>query len=370
MIEAMNPAYAFELLQRSDGARLHEINRGCPVEADFTFYFDRGADFFAWPDGAFERYRYIGIFCEGELVGYGMIGVNRGWVGSEVGEHSYLGDWRILPGHRGASLGQQGAEVLAADLPDELTCGYGLVKRGNAPVEWMLRTRTAAHWTVQPLCAFTAVNLLFLYRPAPPRRHRVRRATTADADILADLMRRAWGGRLFAPEVDVAAVRRDIEELERDGSGAYYLVEKSSSHAAGAVRAWDSWRVRRTVVLGYTTRGKLIRLGFAAAGRLLRGMAPPPAAGEAFRSINLHRVAVPDDDPEVLRELVLAVIRDHHGRGYHMAHLGLCDGDPLAPAVRALPAQRFQSEIHVFTRRGFDPPEPERPVPWIDLERI
>jgi hypothetical protein len=369
VIEALNPAYAFERLQRSDGARLHEINRGCPIEADFTFYFDRGADFFAWPDGAFERYRYIGIFCEEELVGYGMIGINRGWVGSELGQHLYLGDWRILPGHRGASLGQQGAEALAVDLPEELTCGYCLVKRGNSPVEWILRTRSADQWTVRHLCPFSAVNLLILFRPAAPRRHKVRRATAEDAELLADLMRRAWDGRLFAPEVTVDAVRQDIQRLNREGEGAYYLAERRG-HPAGLLRAWDASAVRRTVVLGYTQRGRLIRLAFGAARHLLRGMASPPGPGEAFRSLTLHRVAVPDSDPAVLRDLLLAVIREHHGRGYHMAHLGLCGGDPLALAVRGLPAQRFLSEIHVITRRGFDPPEAERPVPWIDLERI
>jgi len=54
-----------------------------------------------------------------------------------------------------------------------------------------------------------------------------------------------------------------------------------------------------------------------------------------------------------------------------MAHLGLCGGDPLAAAVRWLPAQRFDSHIHLIARRGTDPPRVEPGlVPWIDLERI
>jgi len=370
MIEAVNPAYGFDLLDRDAGEQLGRINRACPIEADFTFYFDRGRDFFAWADHAFDSYRYIGIRCGEDLVGYGMIGVNQGQVGSKQLPLSYLGDWRILPGHRGHSLGQQAAEALAAHLPREAKHGYCLVKRGNAPVEWMFRTRSAAHWTARPLCSFAVVNLLFLFRPGMPRRHQVRRARPDDVEVMAEITRQAWRGRLFAPLVTASGLAADLERLEREETGGYY-VAKRGDRIVGLLRAWDSHAVRRTVVLGYTRRGQLIRQAVAAAGRLLRHLAPLPGRGEAFRTLTLHRVAVPGDDPAVLRDLLLAVLREHHGRGYHMAHLGLCGGDPLAAAARMLPAQRFVSDIHLITRRGIDPPEPKPgQVPWIDLERI
>lgn len=369
MIEALNPTYSFEGLRREDGPRLGEINRRCPIVADFTFYFDRGEQFFAWADCTFDDYRYTGIYCEEELVGYGMIGLNSGWIGSELGQHLYLGDWRILPGHRGFSLGQQGAEELAVDLPEEVTCGYCLVKRGNATVEWILRTRSAAQWTVQPLCDFEAINLLLLFRPAAPQRHRIRRATTQDAELLADVMRQAWDGRLFAPVVSPEQVARDIGELQRSGDGAYFVAEQRGQ-VKGVLRAWDTHRIRRTVVLGYSRKGQAIRLAVAGARQLLRSFPSLPAPGQAFRSLTLHRVAVPNDDPEVLRDLLLAVVRDYHGQGYHMAHLGFCGGDPLRSAVRRLPAQRFESAIHLICRRGYDPPEAERGGPWVDLQRI
>jgi len=69
MIEPLNPAYSFQALDRGDGPQLARINRACPIVADFTFYFDRGDDFFAWPDRCFEEgYRYAGIVCDDELV--------------------------------------------------------------------------------------------------------------------------------------------------------------------------------------------------------------------------------------------------------------------------------------------------------------
>jgi hypothetical protein len=197
-----------------------------------------------------------------QLVGYGMIGLDRGWVGAALEPLVYLGDFRILPEHRSLSLGQQAAELLGAELGDDVRHGYCLVKRGNRTVEWILQTRNAPGWLVRPLCSFTTVNLLFTVR-WPARGRGVRRASPADADALAETMRRAWDGRLLAPRVSAESVARDLEELERTGTGGYYLAERRG-RVAGALRVWDSHAVRRTVVLRLTRRGELVRarLGF------------------------------------------------------------------------------------------------------------
>jgi hypothetical protein len=366
MIESRQPGYGFARLEPGDGPRLGRINRACPIEADYRFYFDRGEDFFAWPDRFFASHRYLGIYQGDELVGYGMVGLDRGVIGAGLAPLFYLGDFRILPEHRSFGLGQQAAEVLGSELPDDLRFGYCLVKRGNKTVEWILQTRSAAGWIVSPLCQFSAVNLLLWCWPR--RRRGVRRASVSDADALAEVMQRDWRRRLFSPEVTADSVHRDLEELERNGSGGYYLAERGG-RIAGALRVWDSHAMRRTVVLGFSRRGELIRLAAAAAARLLPGMATPPGPGQAFRALTLHQVAVPDGDPGVLRDLLLAVLRDHHGQGYHLAHLGFVGSDPLERAVRLLPAQRFDSEIHLIRRRGIDPPELAG-TPWIDLARI
>jgi hypothetical protein len=367
--EPLYPAYVFRELDRSYGSALNEINRGCPVVADFTFYFDRGGNFFAWPDSVFDAgYRYIGMFCDEELVGYGMIGLHSGNLGAELGPFLYLGDWRILPGHRGHSLGLQGAEALAVGLPEEVNLGYCLVKSGNAPVEWILRTEEAEHWTVERLCGFTAVNLLFLFKPVAPRYHEVRRATPADAAAMADTMQRAWDGMLFAPPPQEAReVEHDLEQLTRTGDGAYYLAFRGG-RLAGLLRVWDATAIKRTTVLAYSRRANMLRAAYAGARRLFAGHLPPlPRRGGSFRSLTLHRAAVPDRDPAVLRDLLFQVLRDYQGRGYHLAHLGFTEDDPLRPAARWLPAQRFESELHLITRRGEELRDLE---PWVDIARI
>ncbi len=369
MIKPLRPGYSFFTLGRNDSTQLTRINHACPIVADFTFYFDRGNDFFAWPDLCFEAgHRYVGIRYDDKLVGYGMIGLNRGHLGNDDGTFLYLGDWRILPDHRGHDLGLQGTEVLHEDVPDEVRYGYCLVKRGNTTVEGLLRTRESTNWTARPLCGFTAINLLFIFKPAPPRRHHIRRATTADASLMADAMGRAWAGKLFAPPApDPQAVSQDLARLERIRQGGYYIALESGQ-VIGALRVWDSHSVKRTTVLCYPRRGKLLRLGYMGAQKLLSGMAPLPPDGGSFRALTLHRVAVPEQDPEVLRDLILAVLRDHHGCGYHMAHLGFTEHDPLRTAVRRLPAQRFDSEIYLIARRG--EVLREAMEPWIDIASI
>src|SRR5512138_2973399 len=96
--EAAVAAVTTRPVGREDGPALLAINRACPIEANFTFFFDRAPDFFAWPDAVFDEYEYLGVYSEEQLVGYGLWGTLDGWVGDGWGSYMYGGDLRMLPG--------------------------------------------------------------------------------------------------------------------------------------------------------------------------------------------------------------------------------------------------------------------------------
>ena len=84
-------------LDRSDGPALTAVNRACRIGADFSFYFERGADFFRWPDLVFDDARYVGIFRGDALRGYVMAARYRGFDGAGPSMLLYGGDARLLP---------------------------------------------------------------------------------------------------------------------------------------------------------------------------------------------------------------------------------------------------------------------------------
>jgi hypothetical protein len=73
------------VLDASYGPELQEINRACPIVSGLTFWFDRGDDFFRWPGLVYDRFFYVGVFSDGDLVGYCMAGLTRAWTGGDLG---------------------------------------------------------------------------------------------------------------------------------------------------------------------------------------------------------------------------------------------------------------------------------------------
>ena len=62
-------------LSASFGPELQQINRACPIVSGLTFWFDRGEDFFRWPELVYDRFFYVAVFADGDLVGYCMAGL-------------------------------------------------------------------------------------------------------------------------------------------------------------------------------------------------------------------------------------------------------------------------------------------------------
>ncbi len=79
----------FEAVHERWQSELHAIHRACPIRADFTFFFDRSPDFFAWPRCHFEEARYAGIFDDDRLVGYGMFGLRSGALAGRASRFFY-----------------------------------------------------------------------------------------------------------------------------------------------------------------------------------------------------------------------------------------------------------------------------------------
>ncbi|HEY3357995.1 MAG TPA: GNAT family N-acetyltransferase [Polyangia bacterium] len=355
---------------RALGPALAALNLACPIEAGFTFVFDRAPDFFAWPDAAFDRYRYLGAFHGERLVGYALCGVTRGFTGAAATPYFYAGDLRVHPAARGAGLAMQLTLAHLDVLPEDCPAGFFLVKEGNRPAEEMVKpSRRVPRVVHRPLCRLEAQNALLLRLPAPPGRARVRPAAAADLEPIAALVRRALGARLFGPAPDAAALAAAAERGR--GPVRTYVAERGG-RLVGTVTAWDQDDLRRTRVLRYPLGAHLLRGAYALGRRVFPGAPALPPAGGALRAVTLTRLAVADRDPAVLADLLGAVARDHRARGYHLIHLGFAHGDPLAAATRGYLTQRFCSRVWVaLPRGGGDPPLPAGARdPYLDLAII
>ena len=170
------------LLNASYGPDLQEINRACPVVSDFTFWFDRGEDFFRWPELVYDRFFYVGVFSGGELVGYCMAGLTRAWTGGDFGWLAVLGDARVLPKHRGLGWIDVALEELAGVVPRSVALGLFIIKEGNRAADHVRSRVRLEEYDVRAAGRLTVWNLLLMrrrrrVRGSPSRRRPPRTST-------------------------------------------------------------------------------------------------------------------------------------------------------------------------------------------------
>lgn len=336
-------------LDRSHNAEMLEINRRCPIAADFTFYFDRSPDFFLWPDLVFDRYKYVGIFDGRELVGYIMIGFRSGWTGTAWGSICYFGDARLLPEYRGRGLMQGAAHHLETLIPDETAVGFCLIKHGNVPAFRLFSSLESKIFSLQKLCTFDAISIPLLYRPRSPNVCVVRRAKREDASEIVSTLNETLEGRLFAPFYSEEQLLKTWSSIPGFGPEQFYVAEESGQ-MKGVLALWDMDRLHRTLILRYNWRGQLVRSLFNLSSRFLPLATALPPVGHSFRSLTALIIAVRDNDPLILRDLLAFTTADQVGSGYHLIHLGFTSGDPLRVALHHLPTYGFRSDILLVVR--------------------
>ncbi|MCK5800942.1 MAG: hypothetical protein KAI47_27330 [Deltaproteobacteria bacterium] len=345
---------SFAYLDQQHNAQMLSVNRSCPIVADFTICFERGPHFFQWPELVYNTYHYMGAFRGEALVSYSMGAFIPTVTPTGPERFFYGGDARVLGAYRGLNLSVLGLRRMMRDvIPDDINLGVGLVARGNDSAEQIVQTQQWDHFRSRPLCGYEAINIILLrkMRSSMNINVDVQNARIEDIEEIAALFAFCYQRRLFGPVIPPEKLARDVEEIPGLPIERYYVARKRG-RIVGVVAAWDHSVYKRTVVLRLSPRGKLIRLGYQMGRVIFRNAAPLPNAGEAFRSVTLTRVAIEDRDPSILRALLDAVINDHIGRGYHMLHLGLREGDPLLKATQGLFVQRFRSRLTLFLRQG------------------
>ncbi len=357
------------LLDESFNEELLAINRACPIEGAFTVFFDRSPDFFAWPRQAFEDHIHLGAFIEGRLVGYCMMGFSRSWMGSDWSRHGSISDARVLPAARGQGLLAKIIEAFADFLIPPPPFAAGVVMGGNIAAE---RYVAAWRWPFFPVLGtfpFDLITFPLLRRFRRIDEFQIRHPELRDASAVADLIRRAYSGRMLAPYVDEDILIGDWRAGEDSSLENWFLAERGG-RLRGVAAFLDEGTTREIIVLKSNLKSLPLRAAFRAASLISPAVPAPPAPGTALRRLALRWPAAAEDDPGVLRALMIAALDQYHGSRYHLIQAGFSPEDPLRGALRGLwglvsPCQMF---LAAHEESGLELAGDE--VPFIDLGRM
>jgi hypothetical protein len=353
---------AFEpyLMTTQDGSAALEVNRNCPINADFSFYFEREPDFFAWPREVFDGFEYFGVRAEDRLIAYALIARRAGWVGDSWGVFGYGGDARVLPAYRRRGVFDTMRRTITGNIPNEVEVGFSVVKVGNRAVERyveLVRDRSDdPDWGSAPLGILRAYNVLLIPSGRTTHDIDVRPATKADVPAIVALRTEQFHGRLFAPPPEHHRLLRACSGDDRPSpmvAPPEYWVAERNGRLEGVAGFWDIDRVHRTRVLRLSWRARVAALAYGVARAWYGGLTPLPRAGGVFRTMCAVNVAVRRRDPQILQSLLAAAVGAYRDRGLHFLQIGFMTTDPLCRALRDYRTVPFESNVEVWFRRSW-----------------
>lgn len=356
----VNPRFTLNLARPEDNADICALFREVHVSGELEVNQERDPDFFALqrlhhgPDRTDAHVTtWLAREPDGTAAAIGTVIVRDGWLDGARVRTGYLCDLRVRPGFRGGLAlaacyprvldhlaRTTGAEVFTTVIFDDnerarkVLAGKGAARRGQ-PV-------------YRPMTPFEMTSVQFTWRRRAPAR--VVSATTADLGELREFLAVRGQSRVLGEDFTGDLLDRRLADWPGFSLGDFLLV-REGGRLVGCCAPWDTRAVKQTRVLGYHGGMAWVKRAFDLGAAVLR-YPPLPPAGECFRFAFLTHLEVVNDDPGVLRDLVLAAYTRRYDQRQHFLSALVPRGSPLAAAFRGLQVQRTAMTLYTVVLRG------------------
>ena len=371
-LDLSGDGWSLRLARPGDNAALCDLFASVHLKSALDLTQERAPDFFALPrmhQGSFDT--AVGVATAGRdrpagtLVGCGTVVARDGWWRDRVVRTGYLCDLRVAPGFRGGLhlaraygrfmdwiRAERGAELFTTVIFDANRQAIAALtarsdKRKDQPV-------------YRPMTPFQMTSVQFTTRKPTPS-GRVARAGADDRDVLVAFLARRSRSRLLG---EVLTPERFAERLALwpGFSLEDFFVARAArgrgGHITGCLAPWDTSPFKRTRVLGYHGQMAWVRRAFNLAARVRR-FPPLPSPGACFDFVFLTHLEVEDDDPLVLRDLLLAAYAHLRPRGLHFMSAFVPRGSPLEVAFKGFTVNRTAMTLYAV-----HPPD----SPWAGVD--
>jgi len=328
----------FALASEADEADIRHLLRGAPVGGWVSLSYEREPDFFraAATEGDVHETLIGRDNTNGKLVVMASRSIRDAWINGQPSRLGYLGQLRLAASHRSRPWpvleGYRWIRRMVEDGPDA-ACHITSIVSSNLLARRLLTSRARNLPTYRALGGFWTLAL-----PCRGKRTRGEGRAIVDGapsrrEEITDFLAAENARFQFAP-------RWTYDDLWSDtrcpGLGARdFVLAYRKGRLAGCVAIWDQRPFKQYVVRGYPrTLGAIRPIVSMAASAA--GWPRLPPVGSVLRQAALSHLAVRDDDPDVLRELLAAALDRAGRRGIEMASLGLGDSHPLLATARSI----------------------------------
>ncbi len=341
---------AFEVAHEADDAAIRRLLRDNPMDGDIRVAFTRepSSALAATIAGDVEQTVVGRDVDSGRVVAMGCRAVLPAYVNGTVRPLGYLSQLKVDRARRGGRhllvTGYRAVRALHAcgDAPFYVTT----ILEDNRPARRLLEAGLSGLPTYRPV-----ESLVTLVMPVRRRRNGrrpgvgVERGRAGVESDVATCLQRNLPRYQFAPHWtrdDLASSTRTRGLWPED-----FMVTRREGRIVGCLARWDQRGFKQAVVHGYSRRLRAVRPLVNTLAPLLR-TPRLPRAGSVLRNAFVSHLAVDEDNPEVARALLDAVLRDslHHGLEY--LTLTLATRHALVPMIRrAFPHRAYPSVLYV-----------------------
>jgi hypothetical protein len=341
--------FTFNLATPDDDAALCDLLAATPMEGAISLAFARHPSYFAAAEVDGRRVQ-VGVARDSEsqhVVGMGSRAISLRYIDGQPTSIGYLSGLRLLPEFRGrAGLLARGYQFLRELHQDGAARFYLTTVANDNPVGRVLTSGRAGLPVYYPCGDYHTLAISTAHQVRTGMSHNdaieIRPAEEADRDAVVAFLNEFGPTRQFFPVYE----RRDLFSARGLLQGlrpADVLLAVRGKEIVGTLGGWDQRHFKQIIVQHY--RGWLATLRpFYNTWATVRRQPLLPAAGSML-AVSLAAIpVVRDDNPQVFRRLIEAMLHRLAQRGDRLLLIGLHTADSQLAV-----AQQFAGRDYVTT---------------------
>lgn len=345
-MEKTNSPYLIKQLSEEYNKEMLEILQASPIESDgLSICFDRQPDIFGMANLKYKPAKYIGIFKDEKLLGFGLMGYYHGYVLGKPQKVFHLANAFMRKEFRKKGLFLKAAEVFFEDAHKNSYLGYAVVMKGNINAERFIGWQSERY----PLVPYSSVlgvldvrNILITFKKRESK-ILVRKAEMKDLEQIVSLLKEEFSARLFSPYIDNKVFIENLKCRPDFSINNYYVAEKEN-RIIGTCAAWNCSSFKQIRIIKYSKRFRWIKNVYSLFSFLF-AFPPLPLEGKELKAVYISDYAVQNRDPKILNALFRKIYNEYRCLQYNIVVFGSYENDKLLKATRGFFNQSVKSNI-------------------------
>lgn len=327
-----------------DDAQICALMRSVSMPGRISLAADCEPSFFAAIE--IEGYEHHVIVAESghQIVGVGLMSKRRMFLNGTPSNVGYMSSLRADPSIRSKDTIIQGVQFVRRWHLENFRVPFylGAIFQDNTTARKVMTSGLFGLPASKDIgTLYVAVIPLFKRRlPSPPDGIRVVRGSAVGTVMIAEFLNRTGSEKQFFPVYTPDDILADDGILRGLRLDDFYVAVEGET-IVGVTACWNQLPFRRTLVTAYSGYMGWLKTFMTPLANMLH-MAPIPKPGEPLRNVLAACIAITDNNQQIFKLLLNAILHDEYDTGKAFLLVGLMEGDPLLPML--------QKYLHIPTR--------------------